>query len=397
VIKTSPEDELLLCAARRSLDDELATRMTALVDGQLDWNYLRVKAIQQGMMPLLYRHLNSVCPQRLPTAILNSMREELIANSQTCLYLFSELRKVLSVFDQNGITAVAFKGPILSATAYGGIALRQAGDIDILIEPGAFRLARGLLSSAGYTMHPPLTESQLASQLRSHCEIEFWSNGPSVIDLHWGLSPKAFHFALDPKDFIDRSKTISIQGTRLRTFSNEDTILYLCFHGSKHYWSRLEWISSLAEFIRSHDDIDWSTVILRANKARGRNMLILGLILAQQLGDVDVPDSVFSSRGELDSLGKYATEIQRGLFAREPGPLGNLEIFRCNLRVMDRKRDAIKSLLRSVFVPTISDWEELTLPAALYPLYYLFRPLRLLRKYGTSGSGKTGSPDAFSG
>jgi Uncharacterised nucleotidyltransferase len=396
VITTRPENELLVCAARRSLNDDLAARMTALVGGELDWNYLRDQATQQGMMPLLYRHLNSVCPQSVPSAILNSMKEEFIANSQTCLYLFGELRKLLRLLDQNGITAVAFKGPVLSEAVYGDIALRQAGDLDILIEPGAFRRAKDLLSSAGYGLHPPLTESQQASHLRSHCEIQFLSNGLSVVDLHWGLSPKSFHFALDPKHVIDRSKTISIQGTSLLTFSNEDTILYLCFHGSKHFWSRLEWISSLAEFIRSNEDIDWPIVITRANRARGRHMLTLGLMLARELGDVDVADSVLSSE-DFDSLREYTAEIQRGLFAREPGPPGALEVFRCNLRIMDRKGDAITSLLRSIFVPTISDWQSLTLPAALYPLYYLFRPLRLLKKYGASGLGRTGSAQELSG
>src|SRR5258706_4414626 len=394
MITTRPENELLVCATRRSLDDDLSKRMAALVEGEIDWKYLCDKATQQGMMPLLYRHLNAVCPQSVPASILNSMREEFIANSQICLHLFDELRKLLRFLDQNGVTAVAFKGPVLSAAAYGAIGLRQAGDLDILIEPGAFSRAKELLGSAGYRLHPPLTESQLASQLNSHCEIEFQSGGLSVVDLHWGLSPKSFHFGLAPEGVIERSKTISIQGTSLLTFSNEDSILYLCFHGSKHYWSRLEWIGSLAELIRSIKDIDWRIVIARANEARGRHMLMLGLMLAQQLGDVDVPDSVFSSRAELDSLRKYAAEIQRGLFAREPGPLGNLEIFRCNLRIMDRKGDALTSLFRSTFVPTISDWQALTLPAALYPFYYLFRPLRLLKKYVASGSGGTGSHHA---
>ncbi len=397
MITTRPENELLVCAARRSLNDDLAARMTALVEGELDWNYLRDKATQHGMMPLLYRHLNLICPQSLPAEILNSMKEEFIANSQTCLHLFGELRKLLRLLDQSGITAVVFKGPLLSAAVYGGIALRQAGDLDILIEPSAFTRAKEVLSSAGYRLYPPLTKSQLASQLRSHCEIEFWSKGLSVIDLHWGLSPKSFHFALDPQLVIERSKTISIQGTSLLTFSNEDTILYLCYHGSKHYWSRLEWISSLAEFIRSNQDIDWSIVIARANESRGRHMLALGVLLAQELGGVDVPDSVFSSREELDSLRKYATETQRGLFARGPEPLGSIERFRCNLRIMDRKRDAISGLLRSTFVPTMSDWQALTLPAALYPLYYLFRPLRLLKKYGASVVAGTGAPQVLSG
>jgi hypothetical protein len=358
--------------------------MTALVDGELDWTYLREEATRQGMMPLLYRHLNSVCPQSVPPAILGAMRNAFITNSQVCLYLFSELGRLVNLLDRHGITAIAFKGPTLSASVYGDIALRQAGDLDILIAPVAFESAKELLSSGGYRMHPQLTQSQQAAHLRSHCEIEFWSNDLRVVDLHWRLSLKSFQFSLDGTDVIERSTPISIQGASVRTFSDEDMILYLCFHGAKHYWSRLEWISSLAEFIRSNQNIDWPIVIARANRARALRMLGLGLMLAQELGDVDVLDCVFSSHDGLESLKNYAAEIQRELFARGTGPPGRFEMFRSNLRIMDRRSDAITGLLRSIFIPTISDWQALTLPAALYPLYYLFRPLRLLKEYGTS-------------
>ena len=52
-----------------------------------------------------------------------------------------------------------------------------------------------------------------------------------------------------------------------------------------------------------------------------------------------------------------------------------------NFRVMDRKRDALVSALRALFVPTLSDWEALTLPPKLHPLYYAFRPVRLSKTY----------------
>jgi hypothetical protein len=48
---------------------------------------------------------------------------------------------------------------------------------------------------------------------------------------------------------------------------------------------------------------------------------------------------------------------------------------------MDRKRDAVLGLARSLLTPTISDWRVVSLPASLYPLYYVFRPVRLTAKY----------------
>jgi len=52
-----------------------------------------------------------------------------------------------------------------------------------------------------------------------------------------------------------------------------------------------------------------------------------------------------------------------------------------NLRVMDRKRDAVLSALRAIFIPTLPDWQGLTLPAPLHSLYYAYRPLRLSKIY----------------
>lgn len=168
-------------------------------------------------------------------------------------------------------------------------------------------------------------------------------------------------------------------------------ILYLCFHGSKHYWSRLEWISSLAEFIRASETIEWPAVVARAKESRSLRMLRLGLMLAQGIGKVDVPVSVFPDGKELDSLRRCAEKVQKKLFADESQQPGAVEMFRWNLQFMDRRRDAVAGFLRSVLVPTISDWHELTLPRPLYPLYYLFRPFRLLKKYSQGRSGAHGA------
>jgi hypothetical protein len=54
-----------------------------------------------------------------------------------------------------------------------------------------------------------------------------------------------------------------------------------------------------------------------------------------------------------------------------------------NLKIIDRKRDALISALRAMFVPTFTDWDALTLPPSLHSLYYAYRPLRLSKVYTT--------------
>jgi len=64
------------------------------------------------------------------------------------------------------------------------------------------------------------------------------------------------------------------------------------------------------------------------------------------------------------------------------GPTG--EIVGVNVaaeEITDRKRDALLSTLRAIFVPTLPDWQAISLPARLHSLYYAYRPLRLSKVY----------------
>ena len=154
-------------------------------------------------------------------------------------------------------------------------------------------------------------------------------------------------------------------------------------HGAKHLWRRLEWISSLAESLRATPDIGWDTLISRAANAHATRMLALGLRLVEQFSDVAVPDYVFASIDHDAMMQQMATGIRAQIF-NTFGYADSAETNLYNLRIMDRKRDALVSALRSIFVPTLPDWQALALPSSLHPLYYAYRPLRLSKIYALS-------------
>jgi hypothetical protein len=60
-------------------------------------------------------------------------------------------------------------------------------------------------------------------------------------------------------------------------------------------------------------------------------------------------------------------------------------LFGFHLRVQDSTRGRLRHFLRMLWVPSEEDWESLALPAALYPLYYVVRPFRLLGKHVLRG------------
>jgi hypothetical protein len=167
----------------------------------------------------------------------------------------------------------------------------------------------------------------------------------------------------------------------VETFGPEDSVLYQSMHGAKHLWRRLEWIVALAGSMNC--EIDWSALVQRAEGARMTRMLALGLRLVEEFSDVRVPLHVFDTIDADKTMQRISAQIRVQMFSTY-GPANSTETNLYNLRIMDRKRDALLSALRAIFVPTFTDWQAVALPASLHPLYYLFRPLRLSKAYGGS-------------
>jgi len=369
------ENELILCCARREV-------APSLLKQEINWDYVFVTAQAHGLLPLLHKHLTSVAGDLVPGHFLSRLKRESVANSQNVLHLISKQLRVYKLFKENNIPVALFKGPLLAQMAYGEISLRQAGDIDLLITRQHFDRARCLLESLGYEMYPRLTPAQLASHLSNHCEVQFMRDEWfTVVDLHWDLAPRSFVFKVKAEEVLSRLQSASLAGTMVETFSAEDLVLYQAMHGAKHLWRRLEWISSLAESLRV--TIDWDTVVERATQARATRMLGLGLRLVEEFSDVRIPVHVLAAVDADRSMQHMAHDIRAQLFTTF-GAADSTETNLYNLRVMDRKRDAVLSALRAIFVPTLPDWQGLTLPAPLHSLYYAYRPLRLSKIYGAT-------------
>jgi hypothetical protein len=374
------ENELLLTIARRELDERGVEDARQWVRQSLDWDYVISTAHSHGLLPLLQKNLNTVADV-VPGHVLARLKRESVANSQSVLHLIGKQLKLYRRLNESGVRVAIFKGAVLAHMAYGEVSLRQAGDVDVLIDRRHFAQARSILESLGYEMAPQLTPAQLGSHLAFHCEIPFMRDEWfTVVDLHWGLAPRSFVFGLETDEVMSRLQCVSLSGTEIKTFCNEDMVLYQSMHGAKHLWHRLEWIVSLAELIRVSQDLDWDTVVQRAGNAHATRMLALGLRLVEAFSDVALEARILSSIDPDGVMKRMAAQIWDQIFTR-PHNVESAEANLYNFKIMDRKRDALVSAMRALFVPTLPDWQALTLPARLHPLYYAYRPLRLSKSY----------------
>jgi len=292
------------------------------------------------------------------------------------------LIKVLKFLGANGIYAIPFKGPTLALKAYGDPGLRQFSDLDILVHKLDVAPVRELLVSRGFKPIPALNSAQQAALLRFDCAYNFDNGRGVVLDVQWGFGERHSAYVLDPNPLWQRLEPVNIGGKELLTLSAEDLLPVLCLHGFTHFWERLGWICDIAGLIDVRKDLDWQVVLQNATKLGFRRILLLGLLLAADLLDAQIPAEIRQAARDDTVVEGVAHQVQEQLFIDRDAPRGLVRGAILDLRMRERHRDRIRSCLRLVLTPRSYDWMSVSLPESLFFLYYLVRPVRLARKYG---------------
>jgi hypothetical protein len=315
------------------------------------------------------------------------LRDEFAANAVRNMLLTRELGRILERCEEQGIPVIPYKGPALAIQAYGDTALRQFSDLDLLVhERDAERAAQALLT-LGYRSHHQMNRKPLANYVRLKCERGFVREGDGVyVEIHWAVAPKYVSAYLDAEMFWGRTEKITVAGRQALALSIEDLLLTLCVHAGKHQWERLAWVCDLNETINKSQSIRWEHLIEESQRTKTRRMLYLGLYLANDLLGTTLPETILDKARAEPSLLSLAGEVRRRFFLQTHRPYAPLEAMRFQVKVRERILDGVRCCYYSQIPPTPADLGAVTLPNALSFLYYLLRPLRLIKKH-TLGPG----------
>ena len=374
-----PELELLLVCARTQIDGEGARRAKELSDQSLDWDYLVKTAWSHGLLPLLYTNLKAT-GANVPQDYLERLRDLFQKNAARSSLLTGELHKILELFESEEILAMPYKGPAIAISIYGNLALRQFGDLDILVRSQDVWRCQQLLISMGYQPHFDITQRQLPAFLKlGYVQMFTRDNGMSIVELHWGIASRFFMFPLNVDRFLGRLVPMDLMGKKVLAPAPDDLLLILCVHGAKDLWERLEWICGIAELVQAHN-INWEIVRQQAKELGAERTLFLGLQLASEIFDARLPESVVNHIASQPVIGVLAAQVSQNLLAGTPSP-GLRKKILFHIRTKERLVDRLRYCLRLLFTTTPVDWQSLPLPASLSFLYPLIRPFRLAKKY----------------
>lgn len=164
-------------------------QIKALLQQDIDWSCLVKFAQVHGLLPLSYATLSKICSDTVPHSVLEHIRVHFCANVQRNLYLSRKLLEILSLFENNGIIAIPYKGSVLAECGYRNFAPREVRDLDILVRQQDVSNARQILLDQGFELEWPrleLNNAQEGSLLRSEQHYIFNRyDGRIRLELHW--------------------------------------------------------------------------------------------------------------------------------------------------------------------------------------------------------------------
>lgn len=348
--------------------------------GGVNWDGLLAAAECHSMSPLLARWLVTR-PDGVPPRVLSALRERSDRNAFRNVFLTRHLAELLQRLAAEGVRAMPIKGPVLAIAAYGDLALREFGDLDVVIHPRDFDRARALLAAWGYSPQTQLTSAGERALRASDHHIPLASaDGQVKVELHWSLGRG--RLGRDDAWVWSNVRPVSILGMELPSLSWSALLVYLCAHGASHGWRNLGWIRDVAGVMVSAPEGELRDAPLLAAAASARRRLALGVTLAHELlgaripaygeepNDRTMPDDRAVRRLLDDVLAALPVED-------EPTPLASLA-FQCRTR--DSLADRARYCVEILAAPHVADVEWISLPWSLRWLYYLARPARLVAK-----------------
>ncbi|MGC2402747.1 MAG: lasso peptide biosynthesis B2 protein [Acidobacteriaceae bacterium] len=373
-----PEFELVLACLRWPQQYVDSKRIRLLAQRELRWSYLLQIVNHHKVVPLFFRNLEGFAADYLPDAPAAALRTWAGENAGTCLRLTNHFRLLNRRFREQAIDLRIFKGIPLAIAAFQDAALRDAGDIDLLVSEQDIFRAEEILLDLGYSRREPqalLTPRRVRSYL-AHQKDFSYSHGEEHIDidLHWRLLRNPF---LPSNAGLGEVGTawLTLGDDAIATLPTPRLLLYLCLHGALDGWLRLKWLADMSALLRTMAAEELADVVQMAKEQQALPAFSAACILGHDLLGNDVPP------GCLDRGDRKVAQILR--FSRQViasnhfrpirEEIPSSQWFLNEFRLYDSLRYRLDLIARSLFRPRV--WSRYNLPDRLFPLYALLSPV----------------------
>ena len=349
-----------------------------VITGENSESLFSISALIQRNNSLGYKNPGNI---NIPENVFNILQNNALNNARAATKLYSENLRLTKLLKKNNIQFTILKGPLFSEKYYGNLAIRHAGDIDLLISPKDLDRAVEILKNNGYTYKTKIPFSKQI-KYKHHISLSNQKHG-ILLELHW--RPFIYNYLFEIK--LEEKNCASTN------LSFEEYFIYLCTHGSKHNWFRIFWLFDIAVIIQKQK-INWKKLLKKTKEYDLIRPVCEAVILSNIFFDTKTPDIINKSeiKNRRSEAGGQRSEIYyivnnsikcivEGSDITESGMLlKKFSLFILRLKHNLRLKCSLKHKLDTlkVHLTHSRDWEILPLPTPLFPLYFILRPILFL-------------------
>ncbi len=379
----SSEFDLVLACIRWPIEPADAARIEQLARQPLDWPHLLKIVHHHQVVSLAYRNLQAHAAESVPPEPAAALRASAVENARICFQRISELVCLTRLLNEQQIGFRVLKGAPLALAAFGDATLRDAGDIDLLIDEAEIARADRILNSAGYLRCEPqgrLTPRRMRSYTAHQKDFSYDppNNNGAPVDLHWRLfrNPKlpvnaSLHDAGEAWTQLGQE--------RISTLPAERLFLYLCVHGALDGWLRLKQLADIGALLRKSSPHEIRSMAQAAAAQRVLPEFSAALLLCQQrLGLKQIPAECLGP--EDPTVARILRLADRLMTSNDYCPvreeISTTVWFRNELFLHSSLGYRLELIGRSLFRPRM--WQKIDLPDAVFPLYALLSPFEWL-------------------
>jgi hypothetical protein len=280
---------LTLRSLIRSRDDN---RLSELLTGNVDWDYLLALSYFQDVSPMIAHILtrDEYCSY-IPEPYQKRLQRSYLDNVNRNIILANELVKVIEMFGRHGIETIALKGTALAEQLYVNPIPRITHDIDVLVHKDQLSNAKSLLQEMGYS----LDISQDEPDHPFHSVFQKRNGIPLMLELHWDLEdPRLLITPLS--EIWRRTQQQRVEGSSVRVLSPEDTLVYISHDIFKETSQQLKYLSDITALLEKFGGtLNWSLVTAITKSLGTETTLYYSLKWVKELLEAPVPDEVLGN------------------------------------------------------------------------------------------------------
>jgi len=357
-----------------------------LTENNINWSELLKDIKWHRVTPQAYESL-SKHSELIPDEILSQLKQSCLQCKKRTLQQAASLIKIAKLFDEHNIRFISLKGLTLSQLLYSDITMREAHDIDIIIDFNDIGRAEKILTGAlGFTRTIP--EIKVTDRQIQYLDVRFKDRvyqhveNNVHLEVHYRFNSIEQCLPVPFSSLYGNILTVQINQQRIPVLSNVHLWLYQSVHGSMSGWYRLHWLSDIASMMEAKTP-DWSTILQASNQYGCRRNLVESVMFASSLYQLSPPEQIQQAFKADKKLAAQLTWVSQAIKARK-NP-STLKSFRRLLFFVPSKAFWAFFVDNLRISPT--DFSFFPLPDRLFFIYYWLRPVfRIIRVFNKNNS-----------